>query len=476
MAGASSISTGGRRAPRLKCMGLAGWLAFTITHTGCQAAPDDLGDSVAPTSQLQSATDPIGTYEPTVVHDTICLKNGAGPCFGFSATGGGYGNLYQHSSGGSNWAAAGFGRGWQSSLRDEVHGGLYNPTQAGFSDDCGKPTTLTRATSVLDGVNRRIAISKFNVPLFRAGNEFDFTENEGYCDDKYEEPAGGYAPSGAQDQDGVSGEEAYGQWREVKSEFDYFGFYEDVSEIVTNGAGVMRHVFHYEYRRAPQAIEQFSSTLEDRGKLEGLTISWGPRVTDNSDFKWYHYGESSRNTLSKRYPLPTGDTKYEFLLDQDPMDPCPGSVEYCTRWPLLILATDTLISGNAVGILYPESRCNTNQFRGIHVNTDGTTTVVYEHSRFRQAGPNSRLMKASIKHAGTAVPDPTYGYWRGEWTMPLHFQYTEMFAPDRPEVVNAGATYERYSMEVYILTGTPIQIRDAAIQLRASGAMAWRCD
>jgi hypothetical protein len=325
---------------------------------------------------------------------------------------------------------------------------------------------------VLGQANRRIQIAEFNVPLFRAGDRFDFTENENRCDDKYEEPTGGYPPFGAMDMDDVDGESLYGQWKEVKSEFDFSGFYEDVSDLVTNNAGVMRHVFHYEYRRPPTAIRQFGSTLPDRGQLSLMTASWGPRVTDNSDFRWYWYGESTQHTLSNRYALPVGDARYEFLLDRepDPSHPCPVEVEYCTKWPLLILGTDTLISGPAVGVLYPNSKCNAAQFRGIRVNADGTTSVVYEVSRLEQ-------MKASIKHAGTAMLDPVYGYWRGEWTMPFHFKYVGMFAPDHPEVVKAGATYERFSMEVYILTGTPIQIRDAAIQLgNNTGMMAWGCD
>ena len=82
-----------------------------------------------------------------------------------------------------------------------------------------------------------------------------------------------------------------------------------------------------------------------------------------------------------------------------------------------------------------------------------------------------------LKHAGAAMADPVYGYWLGEWTMPFHFVYADMFAPDRPEVQNAGATYERFSMEVYILTGTPIQIRDAAIAIEGNQvAMAWGCN
>jgi hypothetical protein len=109
--------------------------------------------------------------------------------------------------------------------------------------------------------------------------------------------------------------------------------------------------------------------------------------------------------------------------------------------------------------------------RAIHLGTDraladpAATTERAMRPRDQDLVSRLEQMKASIKHAGTAMLDPVYGYWRGEWTMPFHFKYAGMFAPDRPEVVKAGATYERFSMEVYILTGTPIQIRDAAIHI-----------
>lgn len=481
-------------------------VTFACIYLGCQQGPVGTDGSITSSSQLLSASDPIGVFDPSAVSDTICLKNGTGPCFGFSAMGGGYGNLYKHSSIGANWAAAGFGRGWQSSIRDDAHRGMYNPTQAGFSDDCGKPTTLVRETSRLGGINKRIVITPFAAPLFRAGDNFDFTQSDFKCDDKYAEPSGGYPPAGMLDTDSVDNEGPYNQWSgEVKSEFDFSGFYEDVSAMVTNGAGVMRHVFHYDYRRVPKAISQFGETAivtqgDDQGKpvldvtkleqdisptefsgnqtgravdLSHMTVSWGPRITDNSNFAWYYYGTSNHQTLSAGYPLPSGNTRYGFSLDQlpDPPDPCPGKDEYCTTWPLLILATSIPSSGHAVGVFYPDSSCNGEQFRGIHINADGSETVVYAENRIIQK-------RASIKHAGSSIADPDYGYWLGEWTMPLHFTYTGMFAPTRGELENKGATFERFSMEIYILTGTPNQIRDAAIQIgdHSDAMEVWGCN
>lgn len=59
---------------------------------------------------------------------------------GFSDKGGGYVN-YVDIDGSGNINGYGFGRGWQSSVRDRLHNGRYNPTQAGFVDAAGAPTS-----------------------------------------------------------------------------------------------------------------------------------------------------------------------------------------------------------------------------------------------------------------------------------------------------------------------------------------------
>lgn len=73
--------------------------------------------------------------------------------------------------------------------------------------------------------------------------------------------------------------------------------------------------------------------------LADMTVSWGPRVTSNSDFLWYYYGGGpDQQTLSAGYPLPKssvdpthGDPlKHAFWLEQDPGS-CTNRYDYCTK-------------------------------------------------------------------------------------------------------------------------------------------------
>ena len=80
----------------------------------------------------------VSTSDPSVV--THRLKIGDIE-IGFSDQGGGYLN-YLDVGDGKNIVSARYGRGWQGSLRDELHSGRYNPTQAGFTDFAGTPVTL----------------------------------------------------------------------------------------------------------------------------------------------------------------------------------------------------------------------------------------------------------------------------------------------------------------------------------------------
>ena len=131
---------------------------------------------------------------------------------GFSDMGGGYLNLLDMGDG-KNIVSAKYGRGWQGSLRDQFHGGRYNPTQAGFTDYAGAPVKLVLT-------NKKLSIPSFNLPLY-GDPVFDFTQHEDLVPDYR-----GYKDKGKTDTDGLD-ESELSQDDELRSEFDFEGFYEN---------------------------------------------------------------------------------------------------------------------------------------------------------------------------------------------------------------------------------------------------------
>lgn len=139
--------------------------------------------------------------------------------------GGGYLN-YCSIDNGPNIVSTDYGKGWQGALRDRLHRGRYNPTQAGFRDTAGSPVEIVEQKN-------KLIIKKFNMPLY-GDAVFDFTEHEDLVPDssKYKDD-------------------------EIRSEFDFYGYYEDAPPVVGNKIVVIRFYAEYSYAREPKAIYQF---------------------------------------------------------------------------------------------------------------------------------------------------------------------------------------------------------------------------
>ena len=79
--------------------------------------------------------------------------------FGFNDLGGGYISCVlpgetgappdqcPSSFGDENIVSVGYGRGWQMAIRDQLHRGRHNPTQAGFKDSAGTPASVSEGDS-----------------------------------------------------------------------------------------------------------------------------------------------------------------------------------------------------------------------------------------------------------------------------------------------------------------------------------------
>lgn len=185
--------------------------------------------------------------------------------FGFSDLGGGYLN-YLDLGDGENVVSPYYGRGWQGSLRDRLHMGRYNPTQAGFHDHAGTPVSL----KLTEG---KLTIPKFNLPLY-GDPVFDFTEHEDLVYDFK-----GYKDHGNSDTDGLD-ESDWTQDDELRSEFDFEGVYEDASKLGGGGIPILRFYCRYIYERDPKAILQFGkkakkkdgrSVLDERMRVEDIS-------------------------------------------------------------------------------------------------------------------------------------------------------------------------------------------------------------
>jgi hypothetical protein len=173
---------------------------------------------------------------------------------GFSDKGGGYLNWIDMGDG-KNLVSPLYGRGWQGSLRDRLHSGRYNPTQAGFHDYAGAPVKLLLNDT-------RLSIPKFNLPLY-GDPVYDFTEHEDLVYDHK-----GYKDKGNSDTDGLD-ESKMTQDDELRSEFDLEGCYENATALAGGKIPVLRFYCRYTYAREPKSILQFGKKGK---KVDGKPI------------------------------------------------------------------------------------------------------------------------------------------------------------------------------------------------------------
>ena len=162
--------------------------------------------------------------------------------FGFCNKGGGYLN-YLDLGDGANQVYPDYGKGWQGSLRDRLHGFRYNPTQAGFRDHAGAPVEVELSEN-------KFYIPAFNLPLY-GDPQFDFTQYEDLASDYV-----GYNDNNNSDKDGLA-EIGMTQDDELRSEFDFTAMYENSTGLAGGTIPVLRYFCRYIYMREPKAILQF---------------------------------------------------------------------------------------------------------------------------------------------------------------------------------------------------------------------------
>lgn len=176
-----------------------------------------------------------------------------------------------------------------------------------------QPVTISTGTSS-NGSGGRLDYTQFNLPLY--GDPVnDFTQYEDLVADQYNDD------NGNSDDDGMA-EVGYSQDDEIRSDFDFDGFWEDYSDEVSNGIPVFRHYNIYTYERddSDGAILQFGASATKR---DGTDVIWeearlkdiAPDIVDNQtptdeDLSVIIY---SANTMRFRYDT----TQYRYFMWHD---------------------------------------------------------------------------------------------------------------------------------------------------------------
>ena len=205
----------------------------------------------------------VTSSNPTEVTHTITSR---GVTLGFSDLGGGYVNFFDQGRG--NEAAAGYGRGWQMSIRDQLHSGRYNPTQAGFLDHYGAPVNIEVVDSP-NGAGGRLVIPSFQMPLYGDGVN-DFLENEDMVQDQYKDDNQNSDDDGL-DESGLTSDD------ELRSEFDFEGLWEDYSGRLSDPIPVFRFAHVATYKREPSVSGMLQFGKDARLRNGKPVLSSGPR-------------------------------------------------------------------------------------------------------------------------------------------------------------------------------------------------------
>ncbi len=220
-----------------------------------------------------------------------------GASLGVDCNGGGYVS-YLNTGYGSfgNLIAFPYGRGFQPSIRDNLHSGFYNPTQAGITDGDGTPITLSLTDSP-DGSGGRINVISHRMGLYlNAGFCFFplsyYSPNDPnvqpYCDNSI-------VTDGIWDQEKSAGLTAAQQ---INSEFALKGFYQDASNLGNNSASIFEYNFSMTYLGNPGAPGNPGAT------------TWLTPQTSSNYSPIYKFGPLA--TYSKNgVETPVLDTAYE---------------------------------------------------------------------------------------------------------------------------------------------------------------------
>jgi len=351
-----------------------------------------------------------------------------------------------------------YGRCGQSAIRDRAHGGVYNPTQAGFNETLG-------TVCQLDQTPGKIVVQPRGVALWYGDGNYDFTRWENIGADPYTENTLFGGALNASDQDGIDEEniavDVNGvvytkQEAEVYSEWDYYGTYEDYMGKSGITTPAIRHYFEYRFDRLPgHCINQFRtgtllwSPANLRTNISHVNPA-GVFTGTDKDMNTMLTGWSLRHDRSKWKP------QYSYFRNNDKswtISLADSTTIPATNDELVFIIADSNnpATGKALGLYRPNT--DINQYPVVGVN-ENTGAIVYKDDRQVIFGDSSRITKNMFRIPTMSL----YGFSQ---------QISGMINRTRLD----SQVFETLRAEYFLFYGTPNQIMTAVAAYEASNFM-----
>ena len=297
--------------------------------------------------------------------------------------------------------AARYGRGGQSSIRDQARGGQYNPTQAGFSDLAGTVIDISIEP------NGKLIIPSRGCTLFNGDGRFDYVKWENVTRDPYTDDNGNSDVDGVAESNltvTIDGIQYSKQQAEVYSDFDYYGEYEDFSPIANLSTPAIRHYFEYRFIRSSTnenaALKQFSQSVLpnwDSNLLSNDISVNEPTGVFPGEEK--HLNEvqltwSTRNDVAiwnpeyRHVQLNDGTWSFQSRTRKNGSNLFTGNTN---QYKLRVIIAESAFPniGQALGIYLPDSETNKNNIVGVR-EFDGSTVYVDNRTTFSELRENRK--------------------------------------------------------------------------------------
>jgi len=428
----------------------------------CQATPGKILGWL-PAGELA----PVGQVPPVILE---IARNRGGPgyvtasskvqsknvVYGVNALlGGGYGVFFSVDGGKTNESRFGFGDGWQASIRDQLHNGNWNPTQAGSGWAIGTPATVSP-------VENGFAIHRYNLANF-FNQRYDFVQNDSIRAQSGRNYRG--RPANHKTVDGCNDPTLDD---EARSEFDFAGDSVFVTDDVKSNIPVLRFRTYIEYAREPHSVRQFfhsmtedwrtyvspgvyAGTKADDTDLSLAVYSWGLRLRPGTPFQYEGFIDTSGAwQFSQMQAEGTERTRSYIGIAKKPDDYIQRQIlssrggkfidtTTTTPVPLVVVADGTSpTDSRAIGLYYPY-RSMTNSMQTVGVKDQ---SPLYYEDRMLAANILAVIKQEGRK--GHSFVNLTLRIWTSGLLEPRRTM---------PGVREAMRT------SVYVLYGTPAEIQ-----------------
>ena len=347
-----------------------------------------------------------------------------------------------------------YGRGGQSSIRDQVRRGCYNPTQAGFNDNVGTECQVTKTRG-------KMVVEPRGCVLYNGDGGFDYIRWENIAADPYSADGGNSDLDNIEEENLsviVKGITYTKQEAEVYSDFDFYGEYENYKEKVGLDVPCVRHYLEYRFIRNSllpnSALKQFNKpALTDQGFWDAAKLLPNIRVTNPAGV--YPSGEDHLNGVllssSIRNDSAIWDPNYRYVQLNNgtwqtqirSRSQFEGN-ETTYKLRFIIAESTDENTGNALGFYRPDSYLNKFNVVGVKETTNSEVYV------------DNRIVDNFYLDVRRRTTDMS---WIG-------FRNESRGLISRGRLTGAyDGVYEKQRQESFILYGTPAQLKIAFAKL-----------